>query len=179
MTSTETGTASARVHVVRVPTPNAVVVGVDGSAGSRAALEYALDEAALRGHPVAGVIAWTPPEAWTTPYPMITSAVDLQAAAVELATRQIDEVLADRAGRGASAPSVELVAASGPAAVVLERLSAEAAMLVVGHRGRGAIASRLIGSIGLSAVVHARCTVVVVRPWGSAAGEDEHESHAT
>ena len=35
---------------------------------------------------------------------------------------------------------------SGPAAVVLERLSAHASMLVVGHRGRGAIASRLIGS---------------------------------
>jgi nucleotide-binding universal stress UspA family protein len=75
---------------------------------------------------------------------------------------------------------VELVAASGPAAVVLERLSAGATMLVVGHRGRGAVASRLIGSVGLSTVVHARCSVLIVRaPHEGRAGADEHESHAT
>ncbi|MCD2187404.1 universal stress protein [Actinomycetospora soli] len=173
MTSTAPEAGTTLVHVVRVPSPHAVVVGLDGSAGSRAALEYALDEAALRGLPVAGAVAWTPPEAWMTPYPMITSARDLQAAAIDLARNQIGEVLAGRSRRGASAPPVELVAASGPAAVVLERLSAGAALLVVGHRGRGAIASRLIGSIGLSAVVHARCTVVVVRPPDAPEASDE------
>lgn len=177
--STDTEAPPRAVTVVRAPTPGAVVVGLDGSEGSRVALEYACDEAALRGLPIAGVIAWTPPEAWVTPYPMITSAVDLQQAAITLATGQIEAVLADRASRGATTPRVELVAASGPAPVVLERLCAEAAVLVVGHRGRGAILSRLIGSIGLSAVVHAPCTVVVVRSPDPAAEADEHESHAT
>jgi nucleotide-binding universal stress UspA family protein len=46
---------------------------------------------------------------------------------------------------------------------VLVRESEHADVLVVGHRGRGAAASRLIGSVGLSAVVHAACTVIVVR----------------
>jgi nucleotide-binding universal stress UspA family protein len=47
---------------------------------------------------------------------------------------------------------------------VLSRLSEVAALLVVGHRGRGAVATRLIGSVGLGVVVHAHCPVLVVRP---------------
>ena len=45
---------------------------------------------------------------------------------------------------------------------LLGTLSAEAVVLVVGHRGRGAVASRVIGSVGLSVVLHAACTVTVV-----------------
>lgn len=171
--------------VVRQPRPGGVVVGIDGSVASRAALEFGCDEAALRALPVAAVVAWTPPEAWVTPYPLLPTAHDLQDAALHLAREEIGAVLATRAARGASTPEIDLVAVSGPAAVVLERLSAHASMLVVGHRGRGAIASRLIGSVGLSAVVHAHCTVVVVRPPAAGdagpgeSGIDEHGSHAT
>jgi nucleotide-binding universal stress UspA family protein len=165
--------------VVREPTGGGVVVGIDGSAGSRAALEHGCDEAALRALPVTAVVAWTTPDVCVTPYPLVPSAHDMQKAALELATGEIRAVLAARTARGASTPDVELVAASGPAAVVLERLSAHAGMLVVGHRGRGAVASRLIGSVGLSTVVHARCTVVVVRPPEDRAEPDQHESHAT
>ena len=156
--------------VVREPTGGGVVVGLDGSEGSRAALEYACDEAVLRGLPVTGVIAWTSPGVCVTPYPLVPSVHELHKAALELATEQIRTVLAGRAARGASTPDVELAAVSGPAGIVLERLSAHASMLVVGHRGRGAVTSRFIGSVGLSTVVHANCTVVVVRPQ---AGEQE------
>ncbi|MDT7744831.1 MAG: hypothetical protein QOE59_3909 [Actinomycetota bacterium] len=176
-----TSTASTpSPQIVHQPTSGAVVVGLDGSEGSRGALEVACDEAQLRGLPIAAAMAWTPPEVWVTPYPMVPSAQDMHAAAIDLATTEIREVLAARSRRGASTPVVELVAASGPAAVVLERLSAGATMLVVGHRGRGAVASRLIGSVGLSTVVHARCSVLIVRaPHEGRAGADEHESHAT
>ncbi|NMO89470.1 universal stress protein [Actinomycetospora sp. TBRC 11914] len=182
-TTGNTGAPTASLPAPRVvhrPTPGGVVVGIDGSDGSRAAVEAACDEAARRGLPLAAVVAWTAPEVWVTPYPLVPSAQDMQAAAVGLATRQIGEVLAARAARGASTPTVELVAASGPAPVVLERLSADAALLVVGHRGRGAVASRLIGSVGLSTVVHAHCSVLVVRaPQEGRTEGDEHESHAT
>jgi nucleotide-binding universal stress UspA family protein len=163
--------------VVREPTGGGVVVGLDGSAGSRTALEYACDEAALRGLRVAAVVAWSAPEVWLTPYPLVPAAYDMQAAALEHATEEIRSVLAKRAAGGAATPEVELTAVSGPAAVVLERLSADAAMLVVGHRGRGAMASRLIGSVGLSTVVHAQCTVVVVR--APEEQPDGPEGHAT
>ena len=64
---------------------------------------------------------------------------------------------------GAPVPEVHLLVRSGPAAVVLQTLSEEAALVVVGHRGLGAIASRMIGSVGLSVLLHAACTVTVVR----------------
>jgi nucleotide-binding universal stress UspA family protein len=38
-----------------------------------------------------------------------------------------------------------------------------AALLVVGHRGRGAIASAMLGSVGLQALMHAHCPVTIVR----------------
>jgi nucleotide-binding universal stress UspA family protein len=177
VTPTESVPAPLMVHQ---PTKGAVVVGVDGSAGSRAALEAACDEARSRGLPIAVAVAWTPPEVWVTPYPLVPSAVDMQAAAVALAEKEVRHVLAARARRGASTPVVELVAAAGPAAVILERFSEDASLLVVGHRGRGAVASRLIGSVGLSTVVHARCSVLIVRaPYDGDAEADEHESHAT
>ncbi len=167
-------------QMVRQPTKGAVVVGLDGSGGSRAAFEVACDEAAMRGLPIAAVVAWTPPEVWVTPYPLVPAARDMHAAALALGRREIHAVLVARAARGASTPTVELMAAAGPAAVVLERASADATMVVVGHRGRGVIAGRLIGSVGLSTVVHARCSVLVVRtPLDHAAEADEHESHAT
>ncbi|GAA4880462.1 universal stress protein [Actinomycetospora straminea] len=141
-----------------------IVVGLDGSEGSDAALDHACDEAALRGLALTGVIAWTPPDLWITSQGVVPDAHHLHQAAVEVARSQVDRVLAARAARGAPTPEVVVEAASGPAAVVLERYAHRAAMLVVGHRGRGAVASRLIGSVGLSCVVHAPCTVVVVRP---------------
>jgi nucleotide-binding universal stress UspA family protein len=177
---TEPADAAGAPSEVREPSGGGIVVGVDGSEGSCAALDYACDEAALRVLPLTAVVAWTPPEACVTPYPQVTSAHDIQAAATALATQEIRSVLAARAARGASTPDVALHTSSGPAAVVLERLSADASMLVVGHRGRGAVMSRLIGSVGLSTVVHAHCTVVVVRPSATHGPEtDEHESHAT
>ena len=41
-----------------------VVVAVDGSTGSTAALRFALEDAARRGVPVAAVIAYRVPELW-------------------------------------------------------------------------------------------------------------------
>ena len=39
-----------------------------------------------------------------------------------------------------------------------------AELLVIGHRGRGSVASVLLGSVGLYCVLHAQCPVTVVRP---------------
>jgi nucleotide-binding universal stress UspA family protein len=141
----------------------AIVVGVDGSDESRTALHYALDEGVHRSLPVHAVTAWTPPELWVTTHGVIRSAAEMQAAAREETTRFVDAVTAERAEQGTATPEVSIEVYDGPPAAVLERLSATASLLVIGHRGRGAIATRMIGSVGLSCVVHARCSVVVVR----------------
>jgi nucleotide-binding universal stress UspA family protein len=145
------------------PAAGRIVVGIDGSAGSDAAIDHACDEAAFRGLPVTAVAAWTPPDLWITHEGLVPPAGELQRAALHAGREQVARVTGLRSERGAPAVEIEVEAASGPASAVLERYAHGAAMLVVGHRGRGAVASRLIGSVGLSAVIHAPCTVTVVR----------------
>jgi nucleotide-binding universal stress UspA family protein len=71
-----------------------------------------------------------------------------------------DEVAADRT----PLVSVDVEAvAGGPAPVLLD--AAEGAdLLVLGHRGRGAFSSAVLGSVGLQCVLHATCPVTIVRP---------------
>ncbi|ALL79868.1 hypothetical protein AD006_31030 (plasmid) [Pseudonocardia sp. EC080610-09] len=141
--------------------PGPVVVGVDGSEGSRRALEFAMDEAAWRAVPVHAVVANDAPSLWegvATP-----AAPDLHEVARKEAASLVESVVDARRCAGEPVPAIEIEVHSGPPAPVLERLSRGATLLVVGHRGRGAVRSMLIGSVSLSCVVHAGCTVVVVR----------------
>lgn len=140
-----------------------VAVGIDGSDGSRAALDYAMDEAARRGVGVHAITAYAGPDVWTTAEGLVPDARVLHAAAQHEVTAAVEEVSARRTSRGLAVPAVRTEVAMGPASTVLLHHARGASVLVVGHRGRGGIASRFIGSVGLSAVIHADCTVVVVR----------------
>ena len=144
---------------------NIVLVGVDGSPESAAALEYAVAEANRRGARLRVVSTYFPEYAVhgrTEPLTASEPAVEID---VETQTRRmVDEALA-----GDALPSpVEIVVAAGPAAGVLIDKSGEVDVLVLGHRGRGGFASMLLGSVSLQCVLHARCPVIVVRPSGSA-----------
>jgi nucleotide-binding universal stress UspA family protein len=140
-----------------------VLVGIDGSDGSRAALDHAFDEAHWRGLPLVAVTAFEPPDLWVTAEGLVPPFAQLEHAARQLAQNVIDAVVSARVTLGAPVPEVHLLVRSGPASAVLETLSTHAKLLVVGHRGRGALTSRLLGSVGLSTVLHAACTVTVVR----------------
>jgi nucleotide-binding universal stress UspA family protein len=59
---------------------------------------------------------------------------------------------------------MEIVGVSGHPATELVEQSRDADLLVLGHRGRGALASTFLGSAGLSCVLHAHCPVTIVRP---------------
>lgn len=142
----------------------AVVVGVDDSEGSRLALVQALREAAARQVPVLAVTAYASPAAWAPEIAAVLDESKLESEARSAEQRLVAEVVAEQRAAGVSVPEVRVGLRTGAAADVLVRVSREAALLVVGHRGRGAVKSRLIGSVGMSAVVHAECTVLVVRP---------------
>ena len=139
-----------------------IVVGVDGSDCSRTALEFALDEAALRGAGLRVVAAAPEADYWAASYGLSTSLLDELAADLEKTTQaMVDAVVRERGG--ADVP-VQVRAVPGSPGQVLVDQSRDADMLVVGHRGRGGLRSAVLGSVGLQCVLHAAVPVTVVRP---------------
>lgn len=141
-----------------------IVVGVDGSIEAGRALDYAARDAVRRGARLRVVhVSWMP-ESWSVVYEMRQTTGD---AALSLArdTAQIavDELFATHPTL-AHQLDVEIVGVSGRPVTELVEQSWVADMLVLGHRGRGAVASTVLGSVGLSCLLHARCPVTIVRP---------------
>lgn len=134
-----------------------IVVGVDGSPSSTAALRWAVGQAKLTGARVQAVAAWEYPTyyamAGAFPYE------DLAVSAGKVLDEAVHGVL------GAARPDVEVlqsVVPGNPAQVLIDA-SAHAGLLVVGSRGHGAFAGTLLGSVSQHCVHHAHCPVVVVR----------------
>lgn len=136
-----------------------VVVGVDGSAGSRQALELAIAEAVRRDAEVVAVAAYSAGSYWSDVYEVVVPPLDqLREDARRGTERMVDEALA---GAG-EWPPVRVLPVEGPAGEVLVRQAEGAELLVVGGRGGGALRGLLLGSVALHCAVHARCPVLVV-----------------
>ena len=137
-----------------------IVAGVDGSDSSRAALAWAVRQAALTGAQVDAVHAWHVPTSYGYGYgyASVLPVIDLQ----EVARQVLDEAIADVAGL---APDVEIrpvIVEGNPAQALLDNAK-DADLLVVGSRGHGGFAEALLGSVGQHCVHHANCPVVVIR----------------
>lgn len=132
-----------------------VVVGVDGSEPSKRALEWGAHVVAGTGSRLDAVIAWQ--------LPAIGAEAGLLAGYDPEADARVTlaETIATVLGRTPSPPVRELVLA-GFASRVLVEASAGAELLVLGSRGRGGLAGRLLGSTSAYCVQHARCPVLIV-----------------
>ncbi|PVZ06322.1 universal stress protein [Actinomycetospora cinnamomea] len=165
--STVAAHAAGPVVVVRgeVSTePDApVVVGVDGSPSSAAAIDFAAAVADAEGCPMIAVHTWWDPLVDTVPQEFL----DLDAI-----TADERRVLAEQlAGRSDIHPDLEVstvVARSRPARSLLEHARG-ARLLVVGTRGRGGFTGLLLGSVSRAMVHRAPCPVAVVPPPGARA----------
>jgi nucleotide-binding universal stress UspA family protein len=142
-----------------------VVVGVDGSASDRTALEFAIDEAVMRRSSLRVIAAMQLPDYGLAPLTMFEppSPEKLVDDVLMAAQSRVDELVAAY-GEGAGDVSIAVEAEAGHPGDVLCAAADGAELLVLGHRGRGATATRLIGSVGLHCVLHANCPVTVVRP---------------
>lgn len=137
-----------------------VLVGVDGSAESVAALSWAGRYAAATGGTVRAVRAWHFPSAAGLPP---------EGMAPEPVTGEIEQrmraELAEAIANANLAPSVQVETEIGyghPAQVLIDE-SKNAGLLVVGHRGHGGFTGMLTGSVAMQCVSHASCPVVVIR----------------
>jgi nucleotide-binding universal stress UspA family protein len=139
-----------------------IVVGVDGSEASAAALRWAWDEAARAHADLEVVSAWTYPLG-SEPFVLGGSSIVDQAVAdaTETVHRMVTEVRDAHPGSGVAVYEVPL---SGPPAAALLRRAETADLLVVGSRGRGGFRTLLLGSVSQQCATHAPCPVVVVRP---------------
>jgi nucleotide-binding universal stress UspA family protein len=141
-----------------------VVVGVDGSAESIAALRWAARYATASGARVRALLAWHYPGAvGGPPIEKAPEAIHEQTDAQMHET--LDTAMA-KAYEGLAA-GVEKSTAYGHPAQVLIEASKEADLLVVGRHGHGAFTGMLLGSVSIHCVTGAHCPVVVIR------GQDE------
>jgi nucleotide-binding universal stress UspA family protein len=142
-------------------TVQVIVVGVDGSEGGAAALEYAAGEAVFRGARLRIVSAWQ--------VPIVAHGHDFGPPldpgtwhALGLAAQQLaDDAFAEAKRLQPSLEGEALAVQGQPADVLLEQ-GADAVLIVVGRRGLGGFSSLLLGSVSQQVVQHAACPVVVV-----------------
>lgn len=142
-------------------TTKPIVVGADGSAESLRAVEWAAQEAALRGAPLRIVSAAEILPRMTMP----PQAVDNETVAAGISKHR-DWVLATAASSAAAmAPDllIDTDPLDGPPAQMLTHSGSGALMLVVGSRGSSAFTAMVLGSVSRYAALHASCPVVVVR----------------
>ena len=146
-----------------------IVVGIDGSEHSAAALQWAIEEAKLRQAKIEALHAWsfvpmtTPMDGGLVPLAWSESTTTLEAmrdAADQLAAEQVATV----AGRD---HDVQLSVVEGDVVESLLAAAEDADLLVVGNRGRGSLMQALLGSTSGTVADRAPCPVVVVRAYPS------------
>ncbi|MFR9798178.1 universal stress protein [Streptomyces sp. MS06] len=137
--------------------PRAVTVGLDGSAESRTAAEWAAREAESRGLPVRLIQVWEPVPEYAAVAPLVGT---------ETYQHRTEQILREDAGDlRLRHPALEVTAEQlvGRPAEALVRAARDAELLVLGSRGLGGIGGFLVGSVGLEVVASTQRPVVLVR----------------
>ncbi len=137
-----------------------IVVGIDGSGSSRDALRCALAEARLHGGVVDAVHVWRYPAlayAGIMAAPVVARD-DFESGARALLDQEVDAVL----GEEHDLPRIRRVVLEGAAGEQLVRYARDADLLVIGHRSRRRITSKVLGSVAQHCSTHAHCPVLVV-----------------
>jgi len=156
----------AQCPVVVVPAPSSdelprsgVVVGVDGSARSVAALRFAFEAASVLSEPLVAVHAWTDPalSAPQVPLPLVYDPA--------LVAHEERLVMAESmAGFAEEFPDVkvDIRVVHDHAVSALSAAGALSRLLVVGSRGHGSIGALFLGSVSHGVLHHARGPVAIV-----------------
>lgn len=146
------------------PTANSpIVVGVDNSVVSRAALRWATREALL--HSVALTLVYAVPAESFSAVEFVFAA---PSAHLQHQQNEAQQVIADAVAvvndvSAGHSPQIVTEIRQGSAVPTLVELSKDARMVVVGSHGQGAFGRTLLGSVSTGLVHHAHCPVAVIR----------------
>jgi nucleotide-binding universal stress UspA family protein len=139
----------------------AVMVAVDGSEGSRAALRWGAGLAAATGSPLTAVRAWRyPATAGINPItPSLPSADEVDAQMEE----ELRKLLVEELGPAGDEASIRVARGDAAGAILDVGAQEDVAVLVVGSRGLGGFKALMLGSVGRTVVENATMPVAVVR----------------
>ncbi|SDR91380.1 universal stress protein [Agrococcus carbonis] len=137
--------------------PSALVVGIDGTAEARAALELAIAEADALGASVRIVHAWDVPAGWSHGFGEYPTQADIDV--LEDIHRELLEDAVEFAG--SLGARVESRLEMGPAAEVL-RQEGDSALVVVASHAAGGLARFFLGSVSHDLVVRPKGPVLVL-----------------
>lgn len=138
------------------------VVGVDGSEGSRTALEWAVIQATGRDVEIVALCTWRAPILPSDAIGQPGLLMDWDGFEAEL-RRRLDEIIASvQRDDESTVPRIVPKIEQGRAAHTLIEASHGADLLVVGSRGRGGLGGVVLGSVSRQCATHARVPVAVV-----------------
>lgn len=162
--------ATVPVAVIPRDTPtdeplNHVLVGIDGSPNSTAALRWAVDNVAPGGQ-ITALGSWTPAP-WSME--MVPTLPEMG----EETRRSIQRVVNRVVGETSEDVSIRIETKTGDARRVLRTAAADADLLVVGARGSRGVPYLLLGSVTTSLIHHPTVPTVVVPDPGEGPSDEE------
>ena len=139
-----------------------IVVGVDGSPASNAAVCWAARDAAMRNVPLTLVHAYN---TYVPTYPQIPLSAGVALFQEEDGRQVLEQAvkIAEDAVKADQNIAIASELKSSPPVPTMVDLSEDAEMVVVGSNGRGAVGRVLLGSVSSGVVRHAKCPVAVIR----------------
>lgn len=154
----------------RARRPPRIVVGVDGSPDSVAALRAGADFATGRGGVLVAVTAWGSPRSGRGGR---GAEIDSRAEAEDALALALTTAFGDE-----PPAAVERIVTSAAPAAALVGESRGADLLVVGSRGRAGFAGLLVGSVSTSCTTYAHCPVLVTHRGSALAERSGRDSRA-
>lgn len=142
-----------------------IVVGVDGSPVSTAALRWAVDQAGRTGATVDAV------SVWEVPATIFLSPTATEADYEDAAEHALADALS---GVDVADVAVHRHVVQGAPATVLTGRAEGARLLVIGTHGHGGLPGRHLGSVASYCVHHAPCPVLVYRDHTGAGDQATH-----
>lgn len=139
-----------------------IVVGVDGSAASDAALAFAFEEAALRGQSVRAVFGcWEPEAIVSAEMGMISDPDELRV----MAAGRLERTVSPWREQYPYVDAETVLSMRTPRHALMEA-AVGAGLLVVGGRGLGGVKGLRLGAVSTAMLQQAPCSVAIARPRG-------------
>ncbi|HEY4796027.1 MAG TPA: universal stress protein [Mycobacterium sp.] len=140
-----------------------IIVGIDGSPESDAAVHWAAHDAAIRGLPLTVVHVESPAAATWSQAPVLEESPEEQQAEGRSLLAHASAIARDAIADTARVHIAgELLSSPTPVPTLVDQ-SKDAELIVVGSRGRGALSRSLLGSVSSGLIRHAHCPVALIR----------------